>query len=541
MAKPSAAWVVLLSAISTSLFGAARASPVRVYQPAARVPLLARSVSEDPSCPPGFLCVRDACPSGVVCPTGEECVNFEGTLACAPPGRTWCALHPGSLEAVGCSPGGVCCHGNCYVGDAVCCTNPAVTCQVGELCNVCSQGQTCTTGGATTCLGGAGGSKPPPVSSTTSTTTTHPLPPVSTTHPLPPVSATTGTTARTASSVPVQSTTRPPVTSPPPTTVGSGSGSGTRTPPTTQTASTSSTDTDSQSASATATVVPHVGSFQDYGCWSDDPGSRALQGDSLQDDAMTVAKCVQFAADGAWRFASVEFGTQCFVGNTLRSTSVEPQSDCSKVCGGDAGELCGNGNRMQLYVDSTWFQPSQDQVVGALKEYNSSLAQVWDAIGQYQGALQAFQSDVASVCGGSSSRKRQSCVLTPALQASGVAIQGAVGGLSLVGGAIGSLGSGLGRLFKLGSYRDTSEESQPLISSSDLFEMQNMADTVTSALSDATTSGKSLAKTVGRALNSNTIPDIDIGQVLDKIQETVARLGTPGNIVKGVAAVGVCK
>jgi hypothetical protein len=72
--------------------------------------LLKRSNSQDPSCPPGFLCVQQTCPSGVVCAAGETCVDFEGTLACAPAAPQWCALNPSTLEGVGCMAGmdGVC-------------------------------------------------------------------------------------------------------------------------------------------------------------------------------------------------------------------------------------------------------------------------------------------------------------------------------------------------------------------------------------------------------------------------------------------------
>ncbi|KAH6710677.1 hypothetical protein BKA61DRAFT_694333 [Leptodontidium sp. MPI-SDFR-AT-0119] len=108
---------------------------------------LKRSTSQDPSCPSGFLCEQTACPANVVCPTGERCVNFEGTLGCVPnAGLSFCAINPTNRQAVGCNQG-VCCHGNCYIDETVCCDRPSVQCSVGQLCNACPSGQTCNANG----------------------------------------------------------------------------------------------------------------------------------------------------------------------------------------------------------------------------------------------------------------------------------------------------------------------------------------------------------------------------------------------------------
>ncbi|KAH8812652.1 hypothetical protein F5884DRAFT_314506 [Xylogone sp. PMI_703] len=101
-----------------------------------------RGISQDPSCPDGFLCVQQSCPSDVTCPSGTSCYNFEGTVTCGWPGLDYCALNPNTLEAVGCN-GGQCCHGNCYPSDAVCCDFDTIQCSVGQPCNVRGSDQTC--------------------------------------------------------------------------------------------------------------------------------------------------------------------------------------------------------------------------------------------------------------------------------------------------------------------------------------------------------------------------------------------------------------
>ncbi|KAK4090732.1 hypothetical protein Purlil1_4868 [Purpureocillium lilacinum] len=130
--------------------------------------------AKDASCPSGYLCQQQACPSGVKCQAGEVCIDFEGSLACAPPEITVCALKPGTLEAVTCEDG-TCCHGNCYTKGAVCCENTSQQCSVGTLCNVCEPGQTCREGGgcdgpSSTSISTIATSSAPPITVSTNTT-----------------------------------------------------------------------------------------------------------------------------------------------------------------------------------------------------------------------------------------------------------------------------------------------------------------------------------------------------------------------------------
>jgi hypothetical protein len=67
--------------------------------------VVGRATSQDPSCPNGFLCVQQTCPPGVICGSDETCIDFEGTIACAPKGLTFCALNPATFEGLGCTSG----------------------------------------------------------------------------------------------------------------------------------------------------------------------------------------------------------------------------------------------------------------------------------------------------------------------------------------------------------------------------------------------------------------------------------------------------
>lgn len=101
------AGAVLIAAIILPFLNltAAHHIPSRLSRPIYAPETLKRATSQDPSCPAGFLCVQQPCPSSAICASGEMCLNFEGTLACVPQGSSWCALNPSSYEGVGCWDG----------------------------------------------------------------------------------------------------------------------------------------------------------------------------------------------------------------------------------------------------------------------------------------------------------------------------------------------------------------------------------------------------------------------------------------------------
>ncbi len=106
--------------------------------------------------------------------------------------------------------------------------------------------------------------------------------------------------------------------------------------------------------------------------------------------------------------------SQCFVGNSLHGASTAPESDCSQVCAGDPSELCGNGNRLQLYQDTTCFSPTTQQLIDELNQYNATLASARSAIQTLHNDMQQYQNDGGSSSG--SKPKRAGGVLTAALR-----------------------------------------------------------------------------------------------------------------------------
>ena len=92
-----------------------------------------------------------------------------------------------------------------------------------------------------------------------------------------------------------------------------------------------------------------VDSFNWLGCFTDNIGSRSLVGPVFHGEDMTLEKCAANCAD--YGYFGVEYGTQCFCGNRLRETAEEvDQAECAMPCGGDNANVCGDADRLTVYV-----------------------------------------------------------------------------------------------------------------------------------------------------------------------------------------------
>jgi hypothetical protein len=68
-----------------------------------------------------------------------------------------------------------------------------------------------------------------------------------------------------------------------------------------------------------------------------------------------------------------------------------PQGDCNQPCAGNPAEECGQGNRIQIYQDSTWFDPTVAELAIILQVYNTTLAQAVAALSTYESHIEALQ------------------------------------------------------------------------------------------------------------------------------------------------------
>ncbi|KAH8592518.1 WSC domain-containing protein [Bisporella sp. PMI_857] len=85
------------------------------------------------------------------------------------------------------------------------------------------------------------------------------------------------------------------------------------------------------------------------GCFTEPSNARALSASSYVDDLMTLEKCA--VACSSFNVFGVEYGRECWCGNALNSGSLmAPENDCNFSCPGNSSQICGAGNRLNVYT-----------------------------------------------------------------------------------------------------------------------------------------------------------------------------------------------
>ena len=114
-----------------------------------------------------------------------------------------------------------------------------------------------------------------------------------------------------------------------------------------------------------------VGEFKQKGCWTDSQSARSLYSAVLRRDDMTIGRCASFCK--AFNYFGVEFGSQCYCGNSLGGAHVS-ESQCGELCVGDSTETCGAADRLTVYgIDVK--QPLAQDLVGEDLFANDSTAE----------------------------------------------------------------------------------------------------------------------------------------------------------------------
>jgi hypothetical protein len=94
-----------------------------------------------------------------------------------------------------------------------------------------------------------------------------------------------------------------------------------------------------------------IGNYTYQGCFNDSVSTRVLQNGGFygsNSNNMTLEKCATYCFKYA--YWGVEHGQECYCGTTLLNNSQnQTASSCSFTCPGNSTELCGAGNRLNLY------------------------------------------------------------------------------------------------------------------------------------------------------------------------------------------------
>lgn len=104
--------------------------------------------------------------------------------------------------------------------------------------------------------------------------------------------------------------------------------------------------------------------------------------DGIKD--MTVEKCVEVARRRNLRYVGLRHSSECYGGNTLHNQEKTSDDQCNELCAGSPSEFCGAAQRLQLYNDPTWHDPTLNQLTDITLQYNSSLFDIRGLNGRYE-------------------------------------------------------------------------------------------------------------------------------------------------------------
>jgi hypothetical protein len=108
-----------------------------------------------------------------------------------------------------------------------------------------------------------------------------------------------------------------------------------------------------------------AGNWSYLGCAIEDGRIRALTGPAYADPVqMTTDSCRQYCANKEYPIAGLEYGRECWCGNTISSTSpLLPPGSCASmapmVCAGNHYEYCGAPNMIMMWNNTAHSQSTQ--------------------------------------------------------------------------------------------------------------------------------------------------------------------------------------
>jgi hypothetical protein len=111
---------------------------------------------------------------------------------------------------------------------------------------------------------------------------------------------------------------------------------------------------------------------------------------------MPVLNSASEFSDRIDRHQSNCFNSQCFVGNTIHNGDSQNKADCNLACAGNTRETCGGRGRIQIYEDSTWKDPTLEELADGIRLFNSTVQEASEVINAYQDDLNALQDLMSS-------------------------------------------------------------------------------------------------------------------------------------------------
>lgn len=97
-----------------------------------------------------------------------------------------------------------------------------------------------------------------------------------------------------------------------------------------------------------------VGDWTGQGCYSDSVANRALP-TRIYIDGMTIQKCTTACFGGGYKYAGLEYGSECYCANTIITSDnvgAAVTDGCTMPCTGNPDQDCGGPDRLNVYTYS---------------------------------------------------------------------------------------------------------------------------------------------------------------------------------------------
>ncbi|KAJ7176173.1 WSC domain-containing protein [Mycena crocata] len=92
-------------------------------------------------------------------------------------------------------------------------------------------------------------------------------------------------------------------------------------------------------------------SWSYLGCYPDANSQRTLNnGISFSSQSLTVESCQSACGAAGYKYAGVEYSQECWCASSITAGVSTTNSGCNMACTGAAGQICGGGNRISIYL-----------------------------------------------------------------------------------------------------------------------------------------------------------------------------------------------
>ncbi|KAJ0165994.1 WSC domain-containing protein [Colletotrichum tanaceti] len=128
-------------------------------------------------------------------------------------------------------------------------------------------------------------------------------------------------------------------------------------------------------------------------CYTDSPSSRALSYKVPSFDTFSAAQCVSKCAGLNYLYAGLEYGSECYCGNTIDNGNGPAASGCDMSCAGNRADTCGGAGRINVYQAPCKGTPGCNFGYGVVKSYagNGLTAKKCADYCHAESACQSFQ------------------------------------------------------------------------------------------------------------------------------------------------------